>query len=888
MLQIKNISKQYKTGDLVQQALEKVCLNLRDSEFVAVLGPSGSGKTTLLNVIGGLDRYDEGDLVINGISTKKYRDRDWDAYRNHTIGFVFQSYNLIPHQTILANVELALTISGIGRKERRQRAKDALIQVGLGDQLHKRPCQMSGGQMQRVAIARALVNDPDVLLADEPTGALDTETSVQVMELLKQVANDRLVVMVTHNPELAQQYATRIVRLKDGKITDDTNPCPDPDKITPPKASLGKASMSFATALALSFNNLRTKKGRTILTAFAGSIGIIGIALILSISNGVSNYIADIQRDTMTSYPITIEAQTIDLSSMMQNGQTAMTQEQADHPLDGVYGDGGLLEMASTMTASLTENNLTAFKQYLENPQGKIQNYIGENGIVYSYDNKFSIYAYDPEGTLVNTDGSNLTESQVYSGTMMDQMQSTASNFTQLLPGRNGDSISPAIGDSYDLVYGDWPTAYDQVVLVLDSKNELPTTVLYQLGILPASQYKQLIEKIDEGQAIPTQDYQWQYSELCGHTFYLLPACDTYTETENGQFTSLLQDGQATAQLVEGKALPLTVTGIIRQKEDGAGLTINGAVGYTQELVYYLIDHTNQSPVVLAQQADDQTNVLNGLAFSPVDEKSKIADAVAYLSGLGLSEKAAIFQQLNPGASQMDEAAQAAGLDAYLQNPDDQAMLRFYDSYISTGSYEDNLSQFGVVSLDAPSAISIYTDSFENKDAIYDCITAYNDTVEENDQITYIDYVGILMSSVTTIIHVISYVLIAFVAVSLVVSSIMIGIITYISVLERTKEIGILRSLGASKENISQVFNAETIIVGLCAGLIGIGVSLLLLIPGNLIIHALAGTTQVNAALPAVGAVVLVVLSVVLTLIGGLIPAKKAARKDPVLALRTD
>ena len=514
MLQIKDIRKEYITGDLRQTALDGVTLNLRDNEFVAILGPSGSGKTTLLNVIGGLDRYDSGDLIINGISTKKYTDHDWDSYRNHTIGFVFQSYNLIPHQSILANVELALTISGVSRKERRERARQALVDVGLGDQLHKRPTQLSGGQMQRVAIARALVNDPNILLADEPTGALDTETSVQVMELLKEVAKDRLVVMVTHNPELADAYATRIVNLRDGKITGDSDPyAVDEGKLSAPKhENMGKASMSFRTALSLSFNNLRTKKGRTILTAFAGSIGIIGIALILALSNGVNSYISDIQKSTMTSYPITIDAQSMDISSMLASGKenTDASRAEPTHDLDAVYSNGSSIEMASSMTMSIKENNLTQFKKYLEDESSAIHQYIGENGIVYSYDTQFDVYTHDPDGSLVNTDGSTLTDSKSSIGGMagmgmMGNMMGSSTDtsiFEEILPGQDDALISSAVTDSYDVLYGTWPTAYDEVVLVLDKNNEISTTTLYQLGILPAAEYKELVKRINAGEEI--------------------------------------------------------------------------------------------------------------------------------------------------------------------------------------------------------------------------------------------------------------------------------------------------------------------------------------------------------------------------------------------------
>lgn len=912
MLQIQNICKKYVTGDLVQTALDNVSLNLRDNEFVAILGPSGSGKTTMLNIIGGLDRYDSGDLIINGISTKRYKDRDWDSYRNHTIGFVFQSYNLIPHQSVLSNVELALTISGISRSERRKRAKEALEKVGLGNQLHKRPNQMSGGQMQRVAIARALVNNPDILLADEPTGALDSETSVQVMELLKEVAKDRLVVMVTHNPELANEYATRIVRVKDGHIVDDTAPYEIEQKLEEPQhKNMGKASMSILTALSLSFNNLRTKKGRTFLTAFAGSIGIIGIALILSFSNGVNTYITDIQKSTMTSYPISIEAQTIDLTSIMQKGQSSMKDSDVTHELDGVYSNGTDIEMASSITTSFTKNNLTEFKKYLDNPDSEIRKHIRENGIVYSYNTKFDVFTYDSEGTFVNTDGSTLKSSSQTSATNMMADMSTdngmtmmtgstgkTNNFTELLPGSDSASVSQAVTDAYDVLYGNWPSSYDEAVLVMNKNNEISSAVLYQLGILPTSEYKEIMKRIDAGEEVTMDTEKISYEDICNKEYYLLPASDMYVKDDNGNYKSIVSDN-ASLKDKAADGIKLKISGIVRQNDDNDNALINKAVGYTKALTDYLMDYADKSEVVKAQRENKDINITNGMAFSPADDAAKIADARTYLANLGVSDKASMFknmmqmvyadnQQMYTQLMAMGEAQQAAMLDSYLENPDDSTLLSIYNSYISTGNYDDNMDSFGVISEDAPSAINIYVDSFEAKDAVSDCIKKYNEGASEDDKISYTDYVGLLMNSVTTIINVITYVLIAFVAVSLIVSSIMIGIITYISVLERTKEIGILRAIGASKRNISQVFNAETFIIGFCSGIIGIAITLLLLIPCNSIIHAVTDSTAVNAALPPVSAVVLIILSMVLTFIGGLIPAKNAAKKDPVTALRTE
>lgn len=901
MLKLKNINKEYITGELHQQALKDVSLNLRKNEFVAVLGPSGSGKTTLLNIIGGLDKYDSGDLIINGISTKKYKSRDWDSYRNHTIGFVFQSYNLIPHQSILSNVELALTISGISKKERRARAKQALVDVGLDKQFHKKPNQMSGGQMQRVAIARALVNNPDILLADEPTGALDSETSVQVMELLKEVAKDRLVVMVTHNPELAENYANRIVKLKDGEIVEDTNPYDTQEEKVIEYKNLGKSSMSVFTSLALSFNNLRSKFGRTVLTSFAGSIGIIGIALILSLSTGVNAYIDSIQKETMASYPITIEAKSVDLSSLMQAGRENGGEMAVDHALDGVYLSGRELELASTMTTSITKNNLTDFKKYLDDEKSDIHEFIGENGVVYSYDTNFNVYAFDPEGVLVNTDGSTLDKKKANTIEQMGAMAEMnsmmqLSNFEELIPGRD-KLISDAVLDNYTTVYGRWPKEYNEIVLILDKNNEIPATVLYELGYLPSKEYKEMLKKIEKGEEVTVPSQKFEYDEITKKPLYLVPACDMYEKQDNGTYTEIKADDELKKLAKSG--VELKIVGVVKTQNTNVNSMISSYVGYTRLLTEHIIAYTDKNELVIEQKENEETNVLSGLRFSPDDDKQKIADAKKFIKNLGVTEKANMFksiagamyannQMMLQQMMQADEAVLAATMDQYLQNPDNDTLLKIYDAYVSTGTYEENMEKFGVVSMDAPSSIAIYTDFFEDKDSVSAKIEEYNKGVSEENQITYTDYVGLLMSSVTTIINVISYVLMAFVAVSLVVSSIMIGIITYISVLERTKEIGILRAIGASKRNISQVFNAETFIIGLFSGGIGIGVSALLIIPINAIIHYLTGYTNINAILPLDGAVILIILSVILTLIGGLIPAKKAAKKDPVTALRSE
>lgn len=910
MLQIKQIKKTYKTGDLVQHALKGVDLNLRDNEFVAILGPSGSGKTTLLNIIGGLDRYDSGDLIINGISTKKYKDKDWDSYRNHTVGFVFQSYNLIPHQTVLSNVELALTISGISKSERREKALKALEEVGLKEQAHKKPNQMSGGQMQRVAIARALVNDPDILLADEPTGALDSETSVQVMDLLQEVAKKRLVVMVTHNPELAEEYATRIVKVKDGNIIDDSNPFVV-DASTVGKEqhkNMGKLSMSFLTSLSLSFNNLMTKKTRTLLTAFAGSIGIIGIALILALSTGVNSYIENIQKDTMTSYPISIDAKSFDLSDIMGSGMDPNSEnDKVNHDKDKVYSNGTQIETASKMATSITENNLTPFKKYLDNPNSEIHKYVGDVGIVYSYDVKFDAFAYDKNGTLVNTDGSTLSVGNNSNLNAMNSMMEARNSmvgsslsvsndtFQQLMPGKNNELVSDVVKDSYEMVHGNWPKSENDVVLVLNKNNEIPLTALYALGLLPSEDYQDLMNSVENDDNFKAKQYDFDYDKIMEQKFYVVPSSDYYVANGDGTFSYIGDDESEVKKLLKN-AEELNISGIIRPKEDASNANLTGAVGYTQALSNKVTKHAKESAVVKAQLKSPDVNVLNGLAFEPDNDKEKIADAKKYIKNLNVSDKANLIKTISATSGQsnmmsmdsMSEVQLASLLDSYMQNPDDEVLLSIYNNSISSGSYDDNMTAFGYVSEDKPSSISIYADSFEDKDMISECIEKYNEGVSDENKITYTDFVKVLMSSVTTIINVITYVLIAFVAVSLVVSSIMIGIITYISVLERTKEIGILRAIGASKRNVSQVFTAETFIIGLCSGLIGVGTACLLLIPGNAIIHSLLGTTDVSAYLPVSNALVLIALSVILTLIGGLFPSKAAAKQDPVTSLRSE
>ena len=912
MLQLKNIVKTYVTGDLRQDALKGVSISFRENEFVSILGQSGSGKTTLLNIIGGLDRYTSGDLIINGVSTTQYTDADWDYYRNSSIGFVFQSYNLIPHQSVLANVEMALTLAGVSKKERHERAVSVLKKVGLADHMHKKPNQMSGGQMQRVAIARALVNNPDILLADEPTGALDSETSVQIMQLLKEIAKDKLVIMVTHNPELAEKYSTRIVRLLDGNIVSDTNPYNDLDESSA-VVRHEKISMSFSTALSLSFNNLRTKKGRTLLTAFAGSIGIIGIALILSLSTGMNTYIADVQKDTMSSYPITISSQTLDVSGVMGLRAEVIGEMKDADASDGssrtqVFADYSELEMSEKMSSSIVENDLTGFKKYLDDPDSEINQYIGENGVVYSYDVNFSVYSHDADGNLIDSDSEPDSKSAIPGGGsagIMSRLSGAgggnagAENFSELMINADGEGISEVVTDEYDVLYGSWPKSYDEVVLVLDQNNALPAKTLYQLGLITKEQYTSASEKIANGES--ADELSLSYDDICAHELYLVPACDKYVENENGTF-SLIEDASLNEEELLDGALTLKISGIVRPKDGSSTQSISTAVAYSSLLTGYVVDHTDSSAVIKAQEADPSVNVLTGMSFEPADDAAKADDAKEYLSGLGISEKASFYKLMmyyaqNDGessaaaasAAAMSETAMASALDRWLAySPDQDILLKVYDEYLVGSTYEDNLKDFGKVSYDAPSSISIYTDSFENKDAIAACIEDYNKTVSEDAQITYTDYVAMLTSSITTIINGISYVLIAFVAISLVVSCIMIGIITHISVMERTKEIGILRALGASKRNISQVFNAETFIIGCCAGLLGIAVSWLALFPINAIIGKVSGLTDLTAQLPLQSSLILIAISIVITIIGGLIPAKKAANKDPVIALRTE
>lgn len=1102
MLQIKNISKQYKTGDLVQMALNDVSLNFRDNEFVSILGPSGSGKTTLLNIVGGLDRYDSGDLIINNVSTKNYKDRDWDSYRNHTIGFVFQSYNLIPHQTVLANVELALTIGGISKKERKKKALDALEQVGLKEQAHKKPTQMSGGQMQRVAIARALVNNPDILLADEPTGALDTETSVHVMELLKQVANDRLVIMVTHNPELAEEYSTRIVKLKDGKIIDDSDPFePDLTQMAPPEhKNLGKSSMSFLTAMSLSFNNLLTKKGRTILTAFAGSIGIIGIALILSLSTGFQNYIDKIQEDTLSSYPLSITSETADITSALLSMTTQVGKGEGDIVEERQY--------ISTMFSEIGTNDLKAFKKYLEQHSEEVDEMVSL--VRYQYSISPMIYTKNAEDevTQLNPSAVLSTLSGGMSSTML--MATGTSVFNEMLDDQK------TLEEQYDVLAGTWPSNYDEAILILPEPNGMPDLLVYSLGLRDNKELENMLSKVMSGETVENKNkpLEFSYEELMNLSLKVVDATSTYRyNSEYGIYESMTGDDEFMQNVYEN-ALDLKIVGIVCPKEGSNAMTLTSGVAYTKDLTKYVIEKAAESEIVQKQLADKEVNVFSnkrfddesneaGLNFQNMisvdtemlssafggnisdkdiakmtegymkeiseaidadtskarnkfsstfvtltttmlneyieengseqlnnvayiyanDVETLVADFMAkdsskatmaelekeymipketfetiytemmkgvlqgYISMLPIDSNASVGQEeidkvkevlqklvekvpgleglsdklpnLGEGLEETQKEGQKSILIAELVEPvisyfatqemisesfetlavatteanmqktiltkvgeltgelmgtvanalkidqnkilgafqfnlSEEELMRLFETMTASGvdkNAETNLLALGYQDMNKPSSISFYFEDFEAKEVFIDFLEDYNAKMEKEDEekvIKYTDLTGFLMSSVKTIVDSVSYVLIAFVSISLVVSSIMIGIITYISVFERTKEIGVLRAIGASKRNISSIFNAETFIVGLCSGMIGIGVTLSLVPIINHVIHSLTGNTDINAKLPVEGAIILVVLSVILTLIGGLIPSRQAAKKDPVLALRSE
>lgn len=870
MLYLNNITKDYLSGDMKVQALKGINLEFRKSEFVSILGQSGCGKTTLLNIIGGLDRYTNGDLVINGKSTKQFKDKDWDAYRNYSVGFVFQNYNLIPHQTVLSNVELALTLSGVSKKERKQKAIKALEKVGLKDQIHKKPNQMSGGQMQRVAIARALVNDPDIILADEPTGALDTETSVQVMEILKEISKDKLIIMVTHNPELAEKYSTRIVKILDGKITDDSNPYTEEDRKNETRqAKSGKTSMSFLTALSLSLNNLMTKKGRTFLTAFAGSIGIIGIAMILSLSNGVRNYIKRVEEDTLSSYPITIQEETIDMASMMtEMMENEIETEQRTHEEEKIYSRNIMGNMLSTVSATVQTNNLEAFKNYIENENSTIKD--NSNAIQYSYNLDLKLYKEDISNGIVQVNPSTVMSNigmmpeetaESSSSSMMSMSFGTTNVWRELINNKE------LLQSQYDVIAGKMPENYNEVVLIVGQNNEISDYTLYSLGLIDQTELKSMMLSLQKGEKIAKKEVKsYTYDELLNLSFKLLLNTDYY-EKANGIWVDKSEDTNFMIAKLQ-QAETVKVVGIIKANEESNISDSTGEIGYTKELTEYVINKVNESEIVKEQKANEGINVFTGLKFKDETE----------------------LTQLN---SSFDYSSLSAEQKAYMSSLSQEELASLMSNYAANNNatFESVLETLGSVDLNKPSMINIYPKDFQAKESISTAIEEYNknqtDIGKEENVINYSDIVGMMMSSVTVIVDMISYVLIAFVSISLVVSSIMIGIITYISVLERTKEIGILRAIGASKKDISRVFNAETLIVGLAAGLIGIGVTILLNIPINAIIKSLADVSQI-ASLPIGGGVILVLISVCLTVIAGLIPSRVASKKDPVEALRTE
>ncbi len=879
MLELKDIVKDYTTGDTTVHALQGVSIKFRDSEFVSILGPSGCGKTTTLNIIGGLDHYTSGDLIINGRSTKDYSDRDWDSYRNHSVGFVFQSYNLIPHQTVLSNVELALTLSGVSKAERRKRAAEALEKVGLGDQLNKKPGQMSGGQMQRVAIARALVNDPEILLADEPTGALDTETSVQIMELLKEIAKDRLIIMVTHNPELAEKYSTRIVRFLDGKMIGDTDPFDGETKPADNTAEkTKKTTMSFGTALSLSMNNLMTKKGRTFLTAFAGSIGIIGIALILSISNGIQEYINKVQEDTLSSYPLSIQAQTVDMSTLIEN-MTGKKDEEPDHPMDKVYSNNIMNELMNTMIDEVQVNNLTDFMDFLKSDSSELDQYV--SSVQYTYNIPLNIYKRDTSDGVVQVNPSVMFASMYGTSDAAAMLDSSSMAAMSSMSGM--DMWSEMIDNDellhsqYDVLAGHWPENYNEVVLVVTKNNEITDYALYSLGILDQDELGDIMASAMKGETYDVEETSYTYDDLLDLSFSLMLPTDYYQKNEDGGWDDMTDDKDYMKNAV-ANAEEIKVVGIIRPNGDAVATAINSAIGYTSALTEHVINAVNDSEIVKAQEENPDVDVFTGIEFSTGEEEAPeitMDDVYAYASTLSEEEQA-----------QMQQYIGLMGEDQALEMFSSMMTPKTTDA-----TYDGNISKLCVTALDTPASINIYASSFEAKDNIAQIISDYNTRAEnegrEEDVINYTDYVGLMMSSITTIINAISYVLIAFVSISLIVSSIMIGIITYISVLERTKEIGILRSIGASKKDISRVFNAETLLVGFASGIIGIGVTLLLNIPINIIIKNLTDISNVSR-LPWVGAVVLIIISMLLTLIAGLMPSGVAAKKDPVEALRSE
>ncbi|MGN0316584.1 MAG: ATP-binding cassette domain-containing protein [Lachnospira sp.] len=1001
MLELKQITKEYSMGEETVHALKGVDLQFRTNEFVSILGPSGCGKTTMLNIIGGLDGYTSGDLIINGKSTKDFKDRDWDTYRNHTIGFVFQSYNLIPHQTVLSNVELALTLSGVPKKERRERAKKALEQVGLGGQLYKKPKQMSGGQMQRVAIARALVNNPDIILADEPTGALDTETSVQVMEILKEISKDKLIIMVTHNPDLANKYSTRIINILDGEIKDDSMPLTEEEikkekeaekTVREANDKKKKPSMKLLTAFSLSLKNLITKMGRTALTSFAGSIGIIGIALIFAVSNGMTTYISDVQENALSSYPLTIESSNIDITSLMETFM-GIAESKNEHENDAVYKKSAIFDMVNALSdLKETKNDLTSFKKFIEEEKDKEDSKLNNalSGVSYSYDLDLLVYTKNVDGEIIASDAEKVfqdmltqyvsTDPAILSLISPDGSSESASmsimsgsnivTWQEMLPGDDDEAVSDVVKKQYDLVYGSWPSDYNQVVLVLDENNELDDLTLYALGLKSSEDINKIMDAAINKEKLDENDEKWSYEEICEREYRVILNSSCYSlDPASGKYVDL-RDTQTGIKYLYDNGISLKVSGIIKPNEDSNANMLSGSIAYTSKLTEYVINAAKDSDAINAQLKTPSIDIFTNLPFKEstgslskeekkdvflkyVDALDKAGKANVYVSMMSIPDSTFVEQSVAQIMSAMDRTAmdemliavisqqmgaeneqirnyvtsmsdedvkemieQAAAeqvkmqyaesvkaqlssmkqeelvgaLSASLPDYTAEQYASFYDEILefSDSSYDKNLLSLGYIDLEKPAAINLYASTFENKDIIKDVIEQYNKDVDDISKLSYTDYVGIMMSSVSTIINAITYVLIAFVAISLIVSSIMIGVITLISVQERTKEIGILRAMGASKKNVSSMFNAETIIIGFTSGLLGVILTYLFCIPINAIIHALTGINSLNAFLPVGAAITLVIISVLLTLISGFIPSRSAAKKDPVVALRTE
>ena len=850
MLELKNIKKDYISSDTKVSALKGIDITFRKHEFVSILGPSGCGKTTLLNIIGGLDDYTKGDLIINGKSTKKFKDSDWDTYRNHNVGFVFQSYNLIPHQSVLANVELALTLSGVSATERKKRAKKALEEVGLKEQINKKPNQLSGGQMQRVAIARALVNEPDIILADEPTGALDSKTSVQIMELLKSISKDKLIIMVTHNPDLAKEYSTRIIKLLDGNMVSDSKPYESKKKEEQEFTTKGKKSMSIKTALSLSLNNLMTKKGRTFLTSFAGSIGIIGIALILSLSNGVQNYINSIEEDTLSTYPISIYKQNIDMSSIMVS-MMGMN-DKKEHPFDKIYTNNIMNNVVETMANQVQSNDLHEFKKFIE--EEHLSEYT--NSIEYGYNITLNVYNADYSNGIVKVNPNEIFDNVGLSEMMGNTNYGDSATYSQTEVFKQLLDNEDLLKDQYNLVSGKWPTEYNEVVLIVDENNEISDYTLYSLGVLNTEPLKEAIKEIFRGNETEfnSEATSYDYNELLDLKLKLVLSTSYYQKSGNVYIDKQSDDNYIKSLIDNG--IDLKIVGIIKPNEERMSNKVYGNIGYTRSLVDYAIDKTLETDIAKEQLNNKEINVLTGMDFSSKFDINNLTNEQKY----------------------------------YISSLSQEELISLMTS-MENNTYDNVISELGIVDKDYPSSINIYPKDFESKETISNIIEDYNKKKTDNNEldkvINYTDIVGLMMSSVTSIVNVISYVLIAFVAISLVVSSIMIGIITYISVLERTKEIGILRAIGASKKDISRVFNAETFIIGLISGMIGVGITLLLTLPINSIIYALSGVA-IHATVSVTQATVLVLISLGLTILAGLIPAKMASKKDPVEALRSE